>query len=90
MTVYAVWSDHAIPAELDGASEGPWREVRRVDDHVVLIDSVDGLSRIYHAVKWELPDQAALLAVPAGGVPKLKHLPAGTQTWLRARAGEDS
>lgn len=89
MTVFVVWSDAAIPAELDGASEGPWREVRRVDDRLLLVDSVDGLSRVYHAVKWELPDAAALIAVPVGDVPKLRYLPPGTQTWLRSRVGRD-
>lgn len=90
MTVYLVWSDAPIPGELDGASDGPWREVRRVDDRVLLVDSTDGLSRVFHAVKWELPDDAALIVVPAGDVPKLRYLPPGTQTWLRARVGPDA
>ena len=87
MTVYVVWSDAPIPEELDGSSAGPWREVRRVHPHLVLVDSADSLSRVYHAVKWELPDEAGLLAAPVE-LPKLKHLPAGTQTWLRARLAD--
>ena len=86
MTVYAAWSDAVIPADLDGHSNGPWHEVRRVEGHLVLVDSDDSLSRVFHAVKWELPDDAALLVTPCDGAPKIRYLPPSTQSWLRARA----
>ncbi|QWC86488.1 hypothetical protein KLP28_07370 [Nocardioidaceae bacterium] len=86
MTVFVAWSDAVIPADLDGSSNGPWREVRRVEEHLVLVDSTESLSRVFHAVKWELPDDAALLVTPCDGAPKIRYLPSGTQSWLRARA----
>lgn len=89
MTVFLAWSPEPFPPELDGASDGPWREVRRVAEQVVLVDSEDTLSRVYHELKWSLPGSPALLVTACAGAPKNKGLPPGTTTWLRARAADD-
>ncbi|MBM7519878.1 hypothetical protein [Nocardioides nitrophenolicus] len=81
MTVYLAWSPAPVPADLPG----PWVELRRLTDDLVLVDSPDGLSRVYHELKWALPEGTALFVAPLPERPKLKGLPAGTTTWLRDR-----
>ncbi len=88
MTVFVAWTS----AELDGLEPlrdlpGPWREVWLAGSGLALVDSDESLSRVYHELKWALPDGAALLVTPAGGLPKLKGLAPGTTTWLRRRLG---
>lgn len=61
---------------------GPWLEIRRVGPGLVVVDGAESLSRVYHEVKWALPDGTALLVSPLGTRPKLKGLLPGTQTWL--------
>jgi len=52
---------------------------------LLLVDSDDSLSRVYHELKWSLPEGTSLLVAPVAGTPKLKGLAPGTQTWLRER-----
>lgn len=52
---------------------------------MALVESPETLSRVYHELKWSLPDGAALVVAPLAERPKLKGLPAGTTTWLRER-----
>lgn len=85
MALFLAWSSAAFPDEVVGGSAGPWREVRRVEDRVVLVDSDDTLSRVYHELKWSLPGSPALLVTPCDGVPKAKGLPPGTHSWMRQR-----
>jgi hypothetical protein len=80
MTVYLVWTSH--PAE-DLA--GPWDEAREITDGLTLLDSSESLSAVYHAVKWTLPHDAALIVTPVPHTPKLRGMPPGTMSWLRAR-----
>ena len=81
MGVFLGWTDAAVPAEMPG----PWREIRRAAPGLVLVESDDTLSRVYHELKWSLPDDSALVVAPIGGRPKLKGLAPGTTTWLRDR-----
>lgn len=81
MTVYLAWTGARVEDDL----AGPWEEVRVVSDELVLVVSEESLSRVYHELKWSLPDGTALLVAPLAGRPKLKGLPAGTTTWLRDR-----
>lgn len=81
MTVFLAWTPAEVPAHLPG----PWQEVRRAADGLLLVESQDTLSRVYHELKWSLPDDSPLLVVPLAGRPKLKGLAAGTQSWLRDR-----
>lgn len=87
MTVYVAWTSADL-ADADGTELlGPWREAWVAADGLVLVDSDETLSRVYHELKWSLPEGAALLVTPAGALPKLKGLRPGTTTWLRARLG---
>ena len=78
MTVFLVWSAAPVPEGLPG----PWLEMRTVGPGLALVDGAESLSRVYHEVKWALPDGTALMVSPLGTRPKLKGLPPGTQTWL--------
>lgn len=64
---------------------GPWRAVHRPADGMLLVDSDETLSRVYHELKCCLPDAAPLLVSEVAGTPKLRGLAPGTQTWLRRR-----
>ena len=80
MTVYLAWSpDLAV----DG--DGPWREVRHIAPGLVLIDSPETLSVVYHAMKWQLADAAALIVTAVEHTPKSRGMAAGTTSWLRRR-----
>ncbi len=81
MTVYIAHTGARVEDDL----AGPWEEIRVVADDLCFVVSDDSLSRVYHEIKWSLPEDAALLVAPLAGRPKLKHLPAGTTTWLRDR-----
>lgn len=79
--VYLAWTDAELPSDLPG----PWREVRPAAPGLAFVESEESLSRVYHELKWSLPDDAGLLVVPLSERPKLKYLAAGTTTWLRDR-----
>lgn len=79
--VYLAWSSEPLPTELPG----PWTELWFLADDLALVESSESLSRVYHELKWSLPDKAALMVSPLTTRPKLKGLPAGTTTWLRDR-----
>lgn len=81
MTVFIAWTG----ARVEDGLAGPWQEILVVADDLCFVVSDDSLSRVYHEIKWSLPDDAALLVAPLAGRPKLKYLPAGTTTWLRDR-----
>ncbi|GAA0985999.1 hypothetical protein ENKNEFLB_01770 [Nocardioides aquaticus] len=81
MTVYIAWSSVDLPTD----EPGPWREVRPAAPGLGFVDSDDTLSRVFHELKWSLPDDASLVVAPLAAAPKLKYLRPGTQTWLRAR-----
>lgn len=86
MTVYAAWTSADLH-DLDPARDlaGPWREVVVAAGALAFVDSEDTLSRVYHALKWCLPDGAALAVAPVADLPKAKGLAPGTNSWLRAR-----
>lgn len=77
-----MWASVELPDPL----EGPWLEARSAAPGLVLLDSVDTLSAVYHAVKWQLPDHASLVIVPLDRAPKSRGLAPGTTSWLRSRA----
>lgn len=84
MTVYVAWTS----ADLHEAELlGPWREVVVAASGLAFVDSDDTLSRVYHELKWSLPEGAALTVAPLAGVPKAKGLAAGTNSWLKGRFG---
>jgi hypothetical protein len=81
MTVFLAWTPAAVPADLPG----PWEEVRSAAPGLLLVSSPESLSRVYHELKWALPEGAPLLVAALTSRPKLKGLRPGTQTWLRDR-----
>lgn len=85
MTVFLAWTSHPLPDEEALHLAGPWREVRPVAPGLLLVESDDTLSRVYHELKWSLVDGAALMVTPVHERPKLKGLAPGTTTWLRDR-----
>ncbi len=83
MTLFLAWTGAELPADL----VGPWREVRIAAPGVAFVDSDDTLSRVYHELKWSLPEGSPLLVVPLAQAPKAKGLAPGTQSWVRSRVG---
>ena len=57
---------------------GPWREVVVAAGGLAFVDSDDTLSRVYHALKWSLPEGVALAVAPVADLPKAKGLRPGT------------
>lgn len=80
MTVFLAWSS-ATPEDLIG----PWQEARRIAPGLLLLESTESLSAVYHALKWALPNGAALIVSPVDRTPKSRGLAPGTTSWLRAR-----
>ena len=80
-SVFLAWCSADIPEGL----AGPWLELRPVADGLAVVESTESLSRVYHELKWSLPDGTALVVVPMATRPKLKGLRPGTTTWLRER-----
>ncbi|WP_210650313.1 hypothetical protein [Nocardioides sp. SYSU D00065] len=80
MPVYLAWT--AAPPD---TLEGPWTEAREVAPGVLLVDSTESLSAVFHAIKWSLPDDAALIVTPVPQTPKSRGMAPGTTTWLRDR-----
>jgi hypothetical protein len=81
MTVYLAWSGESLAEGLPG----PWTEVLVAGQGLAFVDSDDTLSRVYHELKWSLPDGTPLAVTALTTAPKLKGLRAGTTTWLRDR-----
>lgn len=86
MTVYVAWTSADLQ-DLDPSRDlvGPWREVLVAARGLAFVDSDDTLSRVYHELKWSLPEGVALAVAPVADLPKAKGLAPGTNTWLRER-----
>ncbi len=48
-----------------------------------MVRSERSLSKLYHAVKRQLPRDTALLVAPLAGAPKFKGMAPGALAWLR-------
>jgi hypothetical protein len=81
MTVYLAWTSELPEEQLPG----PWTELRVAAPGLVLIESADTLSRVFHELKWALSEDASLLVAPLAATPKLRGVNPGTLSWLRAR-----
>lgn len=80
MTVYLAWTA-APPDDLTG----PWQEARPIAPGLLLFESTESLSVVYHNLKWSLPDDAALIVTPVSQTPKSRGMAPGTTSWLRSR-----
>jgi hypothetical protein len=81
VTVYVAWVSELPEPHL----RGPWAEVRVAAPGLLLIDSDDTLSRVFHELKWALSEDAQLFVAPVAATPKLRGVEAGTLSWLRER-----
>jgi hypothetical protein len=54
---------------------------------LVLVDSAESRSAVYHALKAELHEDSALLVAELHEVPKMKGMASGAVAWTRARLG---
>ena len=61
MTVYLAWT-----ASAPDALDGPWEEARQVAPGLLLIDSLETLSTVYHALKWSLRGRCGPRRGPRG------------------------
>jgi hypothetical protein len=80
MSVYLAWT-----AERPVDPVGPWEELREIADGLLLVESSESLSRVYHALKWSLSGDAALIVVPVDRLPKSRGMAPGSTSWLRDR-----
>ena len=82
MTVYVARTPQLPEENLPG----PWRELRVAAPGLLLVESDDTLSRVFHELKWALSSEdAPLFVAPIEATPKLRGLTPGTLTWLRER-----
>lgn len=86
VTVFMAWTSADL-RELNASTDlaGPWREVVVAADGLAFVDSDDTLSKVFHALKWSLPEGVALAVAPVADAAKAKGLAPGTNSWLRAR-----
>jgi hypothetical protein len=79
LNLYLVYSGQSSP-------ENGWRvegSVYRASDHLCLVRTTLGRSRVYHSVKRQMSGSAPLLVAPLSGDPKFKGMASGTLDWLR-------
>jgi hypothetical protein len=82
MTVYVAWT----PELPEKGLSGPWVEIRVAAPGLLLVESDDTLSRVFHELKWALAaEDAPLFVAPLAATPKLRGLEPGTLSWLRER-----
>lgn len=77
-------------AYLDGAdladdAAGPWRDTFRMRRGLLLVDSDQSRSVVYHALKAEIPAGTALLVAALDEAPKFKGMAPGALAWVRSR-----
>lgn len=81
MTVYVAWTPELPATDLPG----PWSELRTAGPGLLLVESTETLSRVFHELKWALAQDAPLFVAPVAATPKLRGLEPGTLDWLRRR-----
>ena len=83
-TLYLFWHDPdaAAPAEFDLHGDA-----HPMDDGMWLIRSELTRSKLYHRLKWQLPDDTSIMLAPLfddpAGWPKFKGMAEGALAWLR-------
>lgn len=85
MAVHLVWLADPAQVRVVVATPGPWRELIEAGPGLLIAESDETVSRVYHEVKAMVPDDCALLVAPADHRPKGRGLTDGTTAWLRAR-----
>jgi hypothetical protein len=64
---------------------GPWTEVFEAGPGLLLVETDETVSRLYHHLKPLLPADAAMLVAPLTHRPKARLLTDGAVSWLRDR-----
>lgn len=64
---------------------GPWREIRPAGPGLLLVETTETTSRVYHELKSLLPADCALLVAPLDRRPKARGVATGTVSWLRSK-----
>lgn len=86
--LYLLWIDPA--AEADAALDFHG-DAQPLAEGLWLVRSRLSRSKLYHRIKWQLPEGAALLVAPLEdrrqGWPKFKGMEVGALAWLRGGRG---
>jgi hypothetical protein len=77
---------HLDGHDLEPEVAGPWREVFVLRPGLVLVDSDERRSVVYHALKDQLPPGCPLLVAELDEVPKFKGMASGALRWARERS----
>jgi hypothetical protein len=85
MAVCLVWVGDPVETGVVAASAGPWSEVVEAGPGLLVIETDETVSRVYHELKWLLPRDCALLVAPLTLRPKARGVGPGTVSWLRER-----
>lgn len=57
-------------------------------DDLLLVASDLSQSKLYHRIKWQLPQATPLIVATLSGAPKFKGMARGAAAWLRARTDQ--
>ena len=83
-TLYLLWFDPAVEPPAQFALHG---DATQMHDGLWLVRSELTRSRLYHRIKWHLPEGTSLLLAPLSdepdGWPKFKGMAPGALKWLR-------
>lgn len=71
--------------DVDAHAPGPWLEIFELREGLVLVESEESRSAVYHALKAELPEGSPLLVAQLREPPKMKGMAPGAVAWARAR-----
>jgi hypothetical protein len=85
MAVCLAWLEDPSAVSAVMAAPGPWRELVEAGPGLVVVETDETVSRVYHEMKWLLPESCGLLVAPLSHRPKARGVTSGTVTWLRER-----
>ena len=85
MSVCLVWLGDPEQAHTVISTPGPWTEVFEAGDGLLVVETEETLSRVFHEIKWLLPGDCPLLVAPVVERPKARGVTEGTVSWLRRR-----
>jgi hypothetical protein len=85
VAVHLLWLADPAQARVVVATPGPWRELIEAGPGLLIAESDETVSRIYHEVKSMVSGDCALVVAPVRHRPKARGLTGGTVAWLRAR-----
>jgi hypothetical protein len=84
ITARTACEDDAPPADLSRL-EGLFEDCTYLWPGLALVEAEASQSRVYHEVKWSLPDGCAVVVVTLEHQPKFKGVRKGALKWVRER-----